>query len=99
MAEPIPEALRIEVAERSRLEIEWADGATTTFTAPEIRALCPCAACRELPPSARTASAHEAATIEAAALVGSYAINFTFGPDGHSAGIYPFGELRRVQSD
>lgn len=97
MAEPIPEALRIEVSDGARLEIEWADGARTTMSAPELRAFCQCAACRELPMAERTEEVHSAATIESAALVGSYAVSFVFGPDGHSAGIFPFVELRRYR--
>lgn len=98
MAETIPEPVRIEVADRARLEIQWADGTATLMTAPEVRAYCHCAACRELPPTERTPEMYAAATIESAALVGSYAISFTFGPDGHGAGIYPFVDLRRYRS-
>ena len=99
MAEPIPEPLRIEVSEGQRLEIEWADGGATKMTAAEVRAFCQCAGCREKPPPERSVAMHSDATIESAALVGSYAISFVFGPDGHSAGIYPFVELRRYESD
>lgn len=84
--------------ERTRLEIQWADGTTTLMTAPEVRAYCHCAACRELPPAERTPEVHAAATIDGAELVGSYAVNFTFGPDGHGAGIYPFYDLYRYRS-
>lgn len=99
MAEEIPEPLRIEVIEGQRLEIAWADGATTRMTAAELRAFCQCAECRERPPEQRTVAVHEDAQIASASLVGSYAVNFVFTPDGHSAGIFPFVDLRRVQSD
>lgn len=98
MAEEIPEPLRIEVTEGKRLEIDWADGATTSMTAPEVRAFCQCAECRERPPEERTVAVHEDALIASASLVGSYAINFVFTPDGHSAGIFPFVDLRKVHS-
>ncbi len=98
MAEPTPEPRRIEVTDKQRLEIEWADGAVTTMTAPEVRAFCQCAGCRELDPQLRTVAAHAHATIESASLVGGYAVNFVFGPDGHGTGIYPFAELRRYRS-
>jgi len=97
VAEAIPEPLRIEVSEGTKLEIEWEDGARTVMSAPEVRAFCQCAACRELPAAERAESHHSAATIDSASLVGSYAISFVFGPDGHSAGIYPFVELRRYR--
>ena len=98
MADPIPEPVRIEVSDRARLEIQWADGASTVMSASELRAYCQCAACRELPPAERTSGVYAGATIEAAELVGGYAINFTFGPDGHGAGIYPFTDLRRYRA-
>lgn len=98
MAEPIPEPLRIEVIEGERIEIVWADGATTAMSAAELRAFCHCAGCRELPVEQRSVAVHEPARIESAALVGGYAISFVFGPDGHSAGIYPFVDLRRYES-
>lgn len=98
MVEPIPEPVRIEVSDGKSLEIEWPDGSMTRMSAPELRAFCQCAGCRELPADQRTADIHAAATIDAAALVGSYAVNFVFGPDGHSAGIFPFVELKRHQS-
>jgi len=94
----VPEPLRIEVIDGSRLEIEWADGAVTSMTAPEVRAFCHCAACGQLDRELRTPEAHGNARIASASLVGSYAVNFVFTPDGHSSGIYPFAGLRRYES-
>jgi DUF971 family protein len=37
-----------------------------------------------------------AVTIAEAKLVGGYAINFVFAPDGHGTGIYPFTGLRSL---
>lgn len=98
MADRVPEPLRIEVSEGKSLEIEWQDGTATRMSAAELRAFCQCAGCRELPPEQRTVEVHTGASIESAALVGSYAVSFVFGPDGHSAGIFPFVELKRYQS-
>ena len=98
LVESIPEPLRIEVSDGLLLEIEWPDGALTRMSAPELRAFCQCAGCRELSTEQRTAEVHSAATIDSAALVGSYAVSFVFGPDGHGAGIYPFIELKAYQS-
>lgn len=97
-SEPIPEPLRIEVSDGEALDIEWADGTSTRMSAAELRAFCQCAGCRELPAEERTVEAHAGATIDGAALVGSYAVSFVFGPDGHSAGIFPFLELKSYQS-
>lgn len=98
MAEPIAEPLRIEVIEQVELQIEWIDGAVTAMTAAELRAVCPCAICGTRPVADRTAMAYQDATIESAELVGSYAVSFRFGPDGHSTGIYSFGDLRSYSS-
>ena len=93
MAEPVAEPLRIEVIDSAELQIEWSDGATTSATAAQLRAACPCAGCRALPAEERTPAEYEGVTIDAAALVGSYAVSFVFGPDGHSTGIYSFVDL------
>lgn len=95
----VAEPLRIEVIDGAELHIEWADGATTSLTAPELRAACPCAGCGAVPGPDRTPAAFSEATVDAADLVGSYGVSFVFGPDGHSTGIYSFSELRRYSSD
>lgn len=99
VAEGKPEPLRIEVIDRAELQIEWADGATTSLTGAELRAACPCAGCGTVPGADRSPAAFPDATIEAADLVGSYGVSFVFGPNGHSTGIYSFGDLRRYSSD
>ena len=99
VAEGKPEPLRIEVIDRAELHVEWADGATTSLTAVELRAACPCADCGTVPAADRTSAAFSDATVEAADLVGSYGVSFVFGPDGHSTGIYSFSDLRRYSSD
>ena len=93
---PVPE--RIEVESGATVTLTWDDGVVSTFEASELRAACPCAGCRE--PEREQAmrmvvGGLEPVTIQAAALVGAYAINFVFGPDGHGTGIYPLLELRR----
>lgn len=80
------------------LEIEWQDGHRTTFSAHELRWLCPCAYCRGeagLPgwlDSAPTLTADQTRLVDAH-LVGSYAIAPSWG-DGHHTGFYPFSLLR-----
>lgn len=93
---PVPE--RIEVESATTVTLTWDDGAVSTFDASELRAACPCAGCRE--PAGEEAirmvlAGLEPVTIQEATLVGGYAINFVFGPDGHGTGIFSFVELRR----
>jgi len=99
VVEPATEPLRIEVIEGAEIDIEWADGARTSMSAPELRAACPCAACGTRPAEDRTVAAFQNATIDAADLVGSYGVSFVFGPDGHSTGIYSFTDLRRYSPE
>jgi DUF971 family protein len=92
-----PAPQRIEVESGLTVTLTWDDESVSTFTAAELRAACPCAGCRE--PAGEQATrlivgGLEPVTIDTAALVGGYAINFVFGPDGHGTGIYPFAELR-----
>lgn len=91
--------VRIEVNGKAAVVLSWEDGTTTELTAPRLRAACMCAACREEVGAAATAAVlagPEPVTIEGAELVGGYAVRFTFGPDGHSTGIYPFGMLKGI---
>ena len=93
------EPVRIEVIEGAEIRIGWSDSTTTAMTTAQVRAACPCAGCRALPAEERTPAAYEDATIESASLVGSYAVSFVFGPDGHSTGIYSFTDLYAYRSD
>jgi ATP-binding protein involved in chromosome partitioning len=91
----VPE--RIEVVERRVVVLTWQDGETSTLSAPQLRGACQCAECREEPGRRRTErvlAGPEPVTVEDARLVGGYAINFVFGPDGHATGIFPFPALR-----
>lgn len=78
------------------VEIEWSDGHTTVYTTPELRGLCPCAACVNELTGRRM---HDPASVpadlatRAVTLVGRYAIAIAFS-DGHETGIFPFAFLR-----
>ena len=80
------------------LELEWQDGHVTTYTAHDLRWLCPCAFCRGeagLPgwlDTSPTLTAEQTRLVDVH-LVGSYAIAPTWG-DGHHTGYYPFALLR-----
>lgn len=94
---PVP--VTIEVEAKSTVTLSWEDGTTSVFTAPRLRGVCACATCREPAGEQATASVltgDTPVTIESASLVGSYALSFVFGPDGHGTGIFPFVELKRL---
>jgi DUF971 family protein len=80
------------------LELEWQDGHLSTYTAHDLRWLCPCAFCRGeagLPGWLETSPTltSEQTRLVDVHLVGSYAIAPTWG-DGHHTGYYPFRLLR-----
>jgi len=80
-----------------RLEIEWADGHRTCYTAAELRRMCPCAECVSETTGVRI---HDPASVpddleqRDLSLVGNYAVSLVFS-DGHSHGIFTFDFLRR----
>jgi len=80
----------------TRIEIEWDDAHTTTYTPAQLRGLCPCAQCVDEVSGVRT---HDPSSVPAdltqsgVELVGNYAITIRFS-DGHQTGIYPFRMLR-----
>lgn len=96
---PAPE--RVEINDRTEVVITWEDGTDSKLSAAELRQLCPCAACREGPGRSQLEAVVHGpipVTITEASLVGAYAINFVFGPDGHGTGIYPFPGLYELGS-
>jgi DUF971 family protein len=90
----VPE--RIEVDGGAALLLTWPDGSVTTLAAPALRAACECATC--LGPDGSGSWIGDAASVRIidASIVGAYALNFTFGPDQHSTGIFPFDRLRAL---
>ncbi|MBK7875039.1 MAG: DUF971 domain-containing protein [Planctomycetes bacterium] len=80
----------------TRIEIEWADGTRTKYSAAQLRRLCPCARCvneltgeRMLDP----VTVPDELTQSDLVLVGHYAVSLRFS-DGHHTGIYSFPFLR-----
>ncbi len=91
---------RIEVLEQGRaVVLTWEDGTVQELAAPLLRAACPCAECRE-PAGAdrirRLVEGPAPVEIGDARLVGSYAVNFVFRPDGHHIGIFSWDHLRTL---
>ena len=91
---------RIEIEGGTQMLVVWHNGTEQRFTARELRAACPCAACRE-PDGARRVAVLLREPIEVeigdAELVG-YGINLAFRPDGHRTGIFSFNYLRSLKA-
>jgi DUF971 family protein len=99
MQDPRITPLRID-ADRTAgsLRLAWADGHATAYDTVALRWLCPCAYCRGeagMPgwlDSNPTLTAEQTRLVDVA-LVGSYAIQATWG-DGHATGYHTFDLLR-----
>ena len=80
----------------AKLEIDWADGHTTIYSAAQLRGVCPCAGCVNEVTGKRM---HDPKSVPAdmtqadVRMVGNYAIALRFG-DGHDTGIFPYRFLR-----
>jgi len=88
--------LVIRKSDPTKVEIDWADGHRTVYSAAELRAICPCAHCVDEMTGVRVHdpdSVSEALTQTDVRMVGNYAITVQFS-DGHHTGIYPFPMLR-----
>ena len=85
----------------TRIVIEWSDGHVSTFSTPQLRGVCPCAACVNELTGERM---HDPRTVAAdlehtdVRIVGNYAIALRFG-DGHDTGIFTWELLRRLDPD
>jgi DUF971 family protein len=82
---------RIELKGGESVEITWQDGRVDRLSATTLRDACSCAACRTTPPPPADPDTCRIVNI---GLVGAYALNMVFAPDGHGTGIYPFTKLR-----
>ncbi len=80
------------------LELEWQDGHRTSYTAHDLRWLCPCAFCRGEAGTPGWLDSNPTLTpaqvqLTDLALVGNYALQPTWA-DGHHTGFYTFVRLR-----
>lgn len=81
-----------------RLRIRWEDGHVSEFEPRFLRLACPCAGCVEEMtgrPLLDPASVAEHIYPTEIRYVGRYALKFDWS-DGHSTGIYPFRQLRKL---
>jgi len=82
------------------MEIDWEDGARSTYTGEQLRWACPCAECRGEAGTpgrlSRVSSLNpDELKIRDVALVGQYALQIAF-ESGHATGIYTFSLLRSL---
>jgi DUF971 family protein len=80
------------------VRITWGDGFVSTYAAPALRRVCPCAQCVNEWTGERMLKAETIADdlqFNDVEIVGRYALNFKFS-DGHETGIYSFRYLREI---
>ena len=96
--------LNLDLKKDRGLTVEWADGSTSYYSVAYLRKMSPSAEARQLReqlarnpltvlPSARGGNAP--LTVEAAEMVGNYAIRLRFS-DGHDTGIYSWAYLLEI---
>lgn len=93
---------KIEIKGGQTLQVTWSDGHVQEISASDLRSACMCATCRDETGAKATAAVLERPDeirIVGATLVGAYAINFGFAPDGHHTGIYSFDALRAIATE
>ena len=78
----------------SILEIDWADGHTSTVPHRRLRGYCPCAGCQGHGGDLHFVEGGNE-VIDRIEEVGNYALCFTWG-DGHASGVYGWEYLRRL---
>ena len=79
--------------------LTWPDGIVSRLPAPELRAACSCATCRDeagLRATEQVLQRPDEIRIAGAELVGNYAVNLIFEPDHHTTGIFPWDLLREL---
>lgn len=82
----------------SEITIKWSDDMETTYTAGQLRKVCPCAGCVNEWTGERTlreANLPADMSFSQIAIVGRYALSFHFS-DGHDTGIFSFNLLRNL---
>lgn len=103
MLTPHTTPLRLDLKKDLRLEIEWQDGTTCTYSLELLRSQCPCALCREQRQAQKARPVTSLTVLPGnytgklmvlnAHMVGNYAIQLEWS-DGHESGIYSFQYLR-----
>jgi DUF971 family protein len=98
--------VRLNLKKDDKLEIEWQDGLTSTYSISLLRSMCPCAMCKQVREQKDAGGkkpllqvlpgnySKPLAVIDAE-LVGGYALRLEWS-DGHGSGIYSFSYLREI---
>lgn len=84
----------------SEISIKWSDDTESTYSAAQLRRVCPCASCVNEwtgEKILRDESVPDGLTLGNISIVGRYALNFHFS-DGHDTGIFSFNFLRQLAS-
>ena len=95
------EPLQIIEESDSRVSIKWSDDSETSYSAAELRRVCPCASCVNEWTGDKIlddATISDDTTFSHISIVGRYALNFHFS-DGHDTGIFSFNYLRELATD
>lgn len=96
--DPSTRAERIDVERERGVTVVFEDGQACAFGLEELRANCPCAACRGVRDRGESPwprpGGPATLRIEGAELVGSWGLSLRWN-DGHTTGIYPWEALRR----
>lgn len=91
---------KVSLKSEGGVSITWSDGTSSLVAHAELRRVCPCASCKDSPPTPVDDSpdslpilGQEPIRALRAVPIGRYAIQF-FWSDGHDAGIYTYDYLR-----
>jgi len=98
--------VKLDLKKDRGLTVLWPDGSTSYYSIALLRRLSPSAEARKLRdeltrnpltvlPTSRAAAAGAPLVVDAAELVGNYAIRLRFS-DGHDTGIYSWAYLREI---
>jgi DUF971 family protein len=96
--------VRLNLKKDEKLEIEWQDGRTCTYSISYLRAMCPCAQCKVAREEQKQRKSRlnvlpgnysQPLSALSAELVGNYAIRIDWS-DQHGSGIYSFAYLREI---
>jgi DUF971 family protein len=91
---PLPDTIENHAA-HGLLALHWPDGRVATLTHAQLRAACPCSACRARRRAGDSIELDEQVRITDIETVGAYALNLAFS-DGHRRGIFPFQMLAEL---
>jgi DUF971 family protein len=91
---PLPDTIENH-ATQGRLSLRWPGGRVATLTHAQLRAACPCSACRARRRAGESIEPDAQVRITDIEPVGAYALNLAFS-DGHRRGIFPFQMLAEL---